>query len=931
MSINFRDKFSFLFRSGAGIDRAQVYLQEEVDDGLDSRLAAVERKTVSLTYEEGGTWANVANVAAGALYLVPEGTSVNTAAERQAVARAVAEADWSTSLDNAYGYVIVRVPHDASAGRYRLFDSPLTSEFHDIYLLLSTFNAAGDSADSNPTYDYYISNGVLGGSRNLALQSQGADGSTGFTGKIVELADIEQGGAANAQILSWNNASGTWEPVNAPSGGGTTYTGGTGITISGSTITVTNPFTNADEAKLDGLPAITSIGTGLTLTGGALTANDQNGITQSEGDARYLQLTGSSADLGDADDFRARLRGEIVADNNARTVTASDYNKILHFWGSNSNIAWTLPNLDNSQGGTRFFVNNGADNDLTINPHSTDQINRGGAGNGVTLSPGEFGIIWAANPAPAGNWFMRKLVDLSDDGGAAGLLDGTAIALASGATTLTAAAHNKKLLAYAHNDATGIARLWTSATAGDSVALHNNSNTEPLIVGVPSGTGSWRLPPGGRLLVVATGASVWREISLDTPLVNYASAADADNYEVGEVVQADNGLFKVTSNTEQTILFTPGRHEAGGTDNEARGIALQGSNWNGHPVLGELEHAPIDANGNPPILSCYILFQNGNAYFRVELRQDRYNDGAASDWTAAAQTPLYVTFSGTHSGSTVTDHQLITDSLATPFTYNGSTYIAFEHAIVGYDASVNTSIADFANITNGGAQVSIALYASTTAAAARRIGGFAVRGLTRLHDPAIDGVSRDVTALRDSLPDFSHMQQQINNNSDLLGDMSHGEAETTWTESTNALTAGGFDVSANEWTLAAARIVQNNQWLTTMTYSDTRGYLVARIPHGLDPSLAELEFLHVNGSRSYLKLNQMTNLGNTAAVDYKFFTAYRQELVTEDITRVTLRLASARERTTYNGQFGADAVRVLTQTQYNAISDKSPVFYLISG
>ena len=69
----------------------------------------------------------------------------------------------------------------------------------------------------------------------------------------------------------------------------------------------------------------------------------------------------------------------------------------------------TLPNLDSGWQGHRFFVNNNASATLTITPHSTDQINLGGAGNSVTLLAGEFALVFAANPAAAGNWTLRKL------------------------------------------------------------------------------------------------------------------------------------------------------------------------------------------------------------------------------------------------------------------------------------------------------------------------------------------------------------------------------------------------------------------------------------------------------------------------------------------------------------------------------------------
>ena len=174
----------------------------------------------------------------------------------------------------------------------------------------------------------------------------------------IDPSQIKQAGATDGQALVWSNTNQEWEPGTVASSGG----------------------------------------------GG--------GQTQTQADARYLRLDGVNSDLGDAADIRNRIQGELVAGNNNRNIGATDWNKVLHFWGANANVVWTLPNPVQADQGKRFYVNNGADNDLTINPHSSDQINGGGAGNGVTLKPHEFGIMWVANPAAAGNWIFRKLSEV---------------------------------------------------------------------------------------------------------------------------------------------------------------------------------------------------------------------------------------------------------------------------------------------------------------------------------------------------------------------------------------------------------------------------------------------------------------------------------------------------------------------------------------
>ena len=76
-------------------------------------------------------------------------------------------------------------------------------------------------------------------------------------------------------------------------GGGVNYSAGNGLSLSNNTFSVSNPFTNADEAKLDSLATITSVSTGLSLSNGVLTNTVVNtDTTYSAGSG--LSITGTT-------------------------------------------------------------------------------------------------------------------------------------------------------------------------------------------------------------------------------------------------------------------------------------------------------------------------------------------------------------------------------------------------------------------------------------------------------------------------------------------------------------------------------------------------------------------------------------------------------------------------------------------------------------
>ena len=85
-----------------------------------------------------------------------------------------------------------------------------------------------------------------------------------------------------------------------------------------------------------------------------------------------------------------------------------------------------------------------------------------------------------------------------------------------------------------------------------------------------------------------------------------------------------------------------------------------------------------------------------------------------------------------------------------------------------------------------------------------------------------------------------------------------------------------------------------------------------------------------DGGQEHYPINHLWNMGNNATVTYKYYnlglTLGAGDGVTlEKITTLTHLYSSI-----FDGTFGPEAVKVLTQAQYDALTTKKNVFYLIS-
>ena len=365
---------------------------EKGDPGAGSDLSLLEQevhqntsKTHDITVgSEASGWANAnADTSQGGIALRTGSWNITQA---RAATYASVLTD-STSLSPGGGEaLVIRLPHGTDSHLARV---QFTSNSGDTYEgLVSGFRFLGSDSGGN-TWDYYHNEqeiGALVTGLQLQLTGTASTNLSTFRGNLTQTNVYDQ----LKEIII-----------------------GDQVTADDATETVEiDPVVSLDNIDDTGA----SDGEVLTRVSGATawaapSGGGGGGISQDDADARYLRLNNVRTNLGDAADIRRRIEGELVASNTSRTIATSDLNKILHFWGNNANQTFTLPNVlsGNVPQGSRFFAHNGSSQTLTINPHSSDQINNGGAGNGVTLEPGELSIVWLANPADAANWFSRKL------------------------------------------------------------------------------------------------------------------------------------------------------------------------------------------------------------------------------------------------------------------------------------------------------------------------------------------------------------------------------------------------------------------------------------------------------------------------------------------------------------------------------------------
>lgn len=209
-----------------------------------------------------------------------------------------------------------------------------------------------------------------------------------LTGQNIQ-ADLLQNGATTGQVYKWNGS--VWAPANDL---GTTYTGGTGIDVTGTVITNTDPdqsLTNEPLTVSDGTDTETLAGQTLTILGvGAVNvdyipASNQLNITSSEidGDVQNEGMLGVSTATGNSSGITSNTTG-------SSTVTIQGTAGILV---TESGTTITLTAADNSNANELQSFSHASD----ATSHTATLSNVGGSiqlieGAGITLTSGGSGI-----------------------------------------------------------------------------------------------------------------------------------------------------------------------------------------------------------------------------------------------------------------------------------------------------------------------------------------------------------------------------------------------------------------------------------------------------------------------------------------------------------------------------------------------------------
>ena len=198
-----------------------------------------------------------------------------------------------------------------------------------------------------------------------------------------------------------------------------------------------------------------------------------------------------------------------------------------------------------------------------------------------------------------------------------------------------------------------------------------------------------------------------------------------------------------------------------------------------------------------------------------------------------------------------------------------------------------------------------------------------------------------ITATHPQVVNVDNIRAQILALQQLLVDLHLGQPHPqNYAEDTT--TGAGIGSSTSAYTLQTARTENVFAKTDQVGAGHNAVYLVVRLPHAEDQRLFRLRIRRQSGNIQYIQVSQMTNLGNSqTGVSYKYFTVYNQTVLNAGDSATlekagTVSHIGATEFAgigtgTFNGTFGTDSVRVLTQAQYDAISTKERIFYVISS
>jgi hypothetical protein len=431
---------------------------------------------------------------------------------------------------------------------------------------------------------------------------------------------IAQQGATNGQVLKWNGT--TWAPA---ADNNTTYTAGSGISISGTTISAT------DASATNEIQTLSLSGTTLTLSNGGgsvtLPTGADNWGTQVAQTTARLTGNGTSASPLDIAQQGA-TNGQVLKWNGTTWAPAAD-NNTTYTAGSGINISGTTISATDAS----------ATNEIQTLSLSGTTLTLSNGGGSVTLPTGadNWGTQVAQTTARlTGNGTSASPLDIAQQGASNGQVlkwNGTTWAPAADNNTTYTAGSGISIsgTTISATDASATNEIQTLSLSGTTLSLSNGGGSVNL---TPVLNNAWNL--GGNS---GTNASTDFIGTLDNQPLNFR----ANNQKSGKIgLSGDESTFfgyQAGENDDGTVNrstffgYQAGRYNYNADENTAVGYKA---------MLGSL------GSYNTAIGASAMQTNDLGNYNTAVGRQSMFSNLSGSENTALGHASLYSNTSGNH-------------------------------------------------------------------------------------------------------------------------------------------------------------------------------------------------------------------------------------------------------------------------------------------
>ena len=395
-------------------------------------------------------------------------------------------------------------------------------------------------------------------------------------------------GATNGQVLKWNNGTSQWEPGND---GGTTYTAGTGIDVTGTVISNTGDLSATNEGSLT-----VGAGTGTTSVISSNTSGS-TAVTLTAGTGLSISEVGNTITLANT--------GDLSATNELQTLST----------GSNS--------LTLSNGGGTVTVDTDPANELQTYGHSgttsyTNTLSNSGgsftlqSGTGITLShtAGTTTITNSGDLAATNEGSLTVGAGTGTTSVISSNTSGSTDVTLEAGTGLSVSEVGNTITITNSGDLSTTNELQTLSTGSNSLTLSNGGGTVTVDTD-PSGDLQTTLTSGN--IFVGNGSNVATGVAMsgDAAITN-AGVVTVDKVDNTQVVATGATDGQVLKWSDANTRWEPGNDVGGGA----------GDNWGSQVVVTD---ATLTGNGT-----------SGNA---LGIAQQAATSGQVLKWSGTAWAP----------------------------------------------------------------------------------------------------------------------------------------------------------------------------------------------------------------------------------------------------------------------------------------------------